>query len=62
MLLILIGIGALLVPLHHKLQQWITAIMVEKNKKIRLEAAKKTIAKLEPAVAEALADKGEQTN
>ena len=62
MLLILIGIGALLVPLHHKLQQWITAIMVEKNKKIRLAAAKKTIATLEPAVAEALADKGEQTN
>ena len=47
MLLILIGIGALLVPLHHKLQQWITAIMVEKNKKIRLAAAKKTIATLE---------------
>ena len=32
--------------------------MVEKNKKIRLAAAKKTIATLEPAVAEALADKG----
>ena len=47
MLLILIGIGALLVPLHHKLQQWITAIMVEKNKKIRLDAAKKTIQQLE---------------
>ena len=52
MLLILIGIGALLVPLHHRLEKWITKIMVEKNKKIRLEAAKKTIATLE----------GEQTN
>ena len=47
MLLVLIGIGALLVPLHHRLEKWITKIMVEKNKKIRLEAAKKTIAKLE---------------
>jgi len=52
MLLILIGIGALLVPLHHRLEKWITKIMVEKNKKIRLAAAKKTIASLE----------GEQTN
>ncbi len=48
MLLVLIVIGALLVPLHHKLEKWITKIMVEKNKKIRLEAAKKTIATLEP--------------
>ena len=47
MLLILIGIGALLVPLHHRLENWITKIMVEKNKKIRLAAAKKTIATLE---------------
>ncbi len=47
MLLILIGIGALLVPLHHRLEKWITKVMVEKNKKIRLEAAKKTIATLE---------------
>ncbi len=28
MLLILIGIGALLVPLHHRLEKWITKIMV----------------------------------
>ena len=47
MLLVLIGIGALLVPLHHRLEKWITKIMVEKNKKIRLDAAKKTIAQLE---------------
>ncbi len=47
MLLILIGIGALLVPLHHRLEKWITKIMVEKNKKIRLEAAKRTIKQLE---------------
>jgi tetratricopeptide (TPR) repeat protein len=47
MLLILIAIGALLVPLHHKLEKWMTEVMVEKNKKIRLEAAKKTIQNLE---------------
>lgn len=48
MLLVLIVIGAMLVPLHHRLEKWITKIMVEKNKKIRLDAAKKTIATLEP--------------
>ena len=47
MLLVLIAIGALLIPLHHKLEKWITNIMVEKNKGIRLAAAKKTIATLE---------------
>jgi len=46
MLGILIAIGALLIPVHHKLEKWITKIMVEKNKKIRLEAAEKTIAEL----------------
>ena len=47
MLAVLIAIGALLIPLHHKLEKWITKIMVEKNKKIRLAAAKKTIEQLE---------------
>ena len=47
MLIILIAIGALLIPLHHKLEKWITKIMIEKNKRIRLAAAKKTIATLE---------------
>ncbi len=47
MLMILIGIGALLVPLHHKLEQWISHVLTEKNKQIRLAAAKKTIEKLE---------------
>ncbi len=46
-LAILICIGALLVPLHNKMEKWITKIMVEKNKKIRLAAAKRTIATLE---------------
>jgi hypothetical protein len=47
MLLAMVCIAALLIPLHHKLEHWITHKMVEKNKKIRLAAAKKTIATLE---------------
>lgn len=47
MLLVLIAIGALLIPLHHKLEKWITNVMTEKNRKIRLASAKKTIATLE---------------
>ncbi len=43
MLLIMVCIAALLVPLHHRVEKWATKILVEKNKKIRLEAAKKTI-------------------
>lgn len=46
MLIVLIGVGALLIPLHHKLEKWITGRMIEKNKKIRLEAAEKTIRSL----------------
>ncbi len=47
MLLGLVCIAALLVPLHHKLEKWATTKLVEKNKQIRLAAAKKTIEKLE---------------
>jgi len=47
MLLALVCIAALLVPLHHKIEKWATATLVEKNKKIRLAAAKKTIEQLE---------------
>ena len=47
MLLALVCIAALLVPLHHKVEKWATAKLVEKNKKIRLAAAKKTIEKLQ---------------
>ncbi|MEO7393611.1 MAG: hypothetical protein ABIU11_01635 [Chitinophagaceae bacterium] len=43
MLLALVLIASLLIPLHHKLEKWIREKMVEKNKKIRLAAAKKTI-------------------
>lgn len=47
MLLCLVCIAALLVPLHHKIEHWATNKLVEKNKKIRLAAAKKTIEQLE---------------
>jgi hypothetical protein len=47
LLLALVGIAALLVPLHHKVEHWATAKLVEKNKKIRLANAKKTIGELE---------------
>jgi hypothetical protein len=47
MLLALVCIAALLVPLHHRVEKWATNKLVEKNKKIRLAAAKKTIEQLE---------------
>jgi tetratricopeptide (TPR) repeat protein len=47
MLLALVGIAALLVPLHHKLEKATIFRLVEKNKQIRLAAAKRTIEKLE---------------
>jgi hypothetical protein len=47
MLLALVIIASLLIPLHHKMEHWIKEKMIEKNKAIRLAAAKKTIEKLE---------------
>lgn len=47
MLLALVCIAALLVPLHHKAEKWATARLIEKNKRIRLAAARKTIEQLE---------------
>ena len=47
MLLALVVIAALLVPLHHRLGKWATHKLVEKNKQIRLRAAKRTIKQLE---------------
>ncbi len=46
MLLALVLIASLLIPLHHRLEKWIKEKMVEKNKAIRLAAAKKTLEKL----------------
>lgn len=47
MLLIMVGVAAILVPIHHKLEHWITQKLVEKNNRIRLAAAKRTIQQLE---------------
>ncbi len=47
MLLVMVGIAAILVPAHHRLEKWLTSRLVEKNKRIRLAAAKKTIKVLE---------------
>lgn len=47
MLLALVCIAALLVPLHHRVEKWATLKLVEKNKQIRLAAAKKTIQQLD---------------
>ncbi len=46
MLLILVGIAAMLVPLHHRVEKWATKKLVEKNKRVRLANAKKTIESL----------------
>lgn len=47
MLLALVCIAALLVPLHHRVEKWMTKKLVIKNKAVRLAAAKRTIEKLE---------------
>ena len=46
MLLILVAIAAIIVPLHHRLEHWVKHKLVEKNKTIRLKAAKRTIEQL----------------
>lgn len=47
MLLFMVCIAALLVPLHHRIEHWVVHKMVEKNSRIRLAAAKRTIQQLE---------------
>lgn len=47
MLLALVAIASLLIPMHHQIEKWIKDKMTKKNKKIRLEHAKKTIENLE---------------
>lgn len=48
MLLIMVCIAAMLVPMHHKIEHAVIHKLVEKNNRIRLAAARKTIAQLEP--------------
>lgn len=47
MLLAMVCLAAMLIPLHHKLEHWVTHQMVERNNKIRLAAAKKVIEQLD---------------
>jgi tetratricopeptide (TPR) repeat protein len=47
MLLILVCIAALLIPLHHRIEHWITHKVVAKNRVLRLAAAKRIVARLE---------------
>lgn len=47
MLLVLVIVASLLIPIHHRLEKWIKEKMTQKNKEIRLAAARRTIEKLE---------------
>ncbi len=46
MLIALVIIAAMLIPLHLRVEKWAIEKLVEKNKQIRLERAKKTVADL----------------
>jgi tetratricopeptide (TPR) repeat protein len=50
LLLALVIVAAILIPLHHKIQDYVTKIIVRKNKQIRLASARKTIQELEREV------------
>lgn len=50
MLLALVAIAALLIPLHHRIEHWVTHRIVAKNKKLQLAAARKALARLEADV------------
>jgi tetratricopeptide (TPR) repeat protein len=56
MLIAMVCIAAMLVPLHHKVEHFMTHKLVDKNKRIRLEAAKRTIQQLEGGQASAEAN------
>jgi tetratricopeptide (TPR) repeat protein len=47
MLLTMVALAAILIPAHHRIEDWVSHQLVEKNKRIRLEAARKTIKQLE---------------
>lgn len=48
-LLAMVVIAGLLIPLHHRMEKFITNMLVSKNNRVRLEAARRTIAELEGA-------------
>ena len=43
MLLCMVAIAGLLIPLHHRMEHFITDMLMSKNNRVRLEAARKTI-------------------
>jgi hypothetical protein len=47
MLLVMVLIASILIPIHHRLEKWIKLKMTNKNKMIRLSAAKKMLRELE---------------
>ncbi len=47
MLLAMAAIAGLLIPLHHRMEHMITNMLVSKNNRVRLEAARRTIEELE---------------
>ncbi len=47
MLLAMAAIAGLLIPLHHRMEKLITNLLVSKNNRVRLEAARRTIEELE---------------
>lgn len=47
MLLCMVSIAGLLIPLHRRMEHFITDMLVSKNNRVRLEAARKTIEELE---------------
>lgn len=46
-LIVMVMAAAVLVPMHHRIEAYITKKMIEKNRKIKLAAAKKLLEKLE---------------
>ncbi|MBM3414687.1 MAG: tetratricopeptide repeat protein [Bacteroidetes bacterium] len=47
MLLSLVGVAAIIIPFHQKLEHWAVTKLIENNRRARLEAAKRTIEQLE---------------
>jgi hypothetical protein len=47
MLLTMAAIAGLLIPLHHRMEKLITNMLVSKNNRVLLEAARRTIEELE---------------
>jgi Tfp pilus assembly protein PilF len=48
MLLGMVAIAALIIPMHHRMEHWVSSKLVSKNKRLRLAAARKIVAQLEP--------------